>query len=324
MGGRNRHSLDNVADERVRSSTNDFWGTTVAGHILVRCAALTCLAILCLGGAVVVVPGAAHASCNLIPGSRLSFAGDVGATNRPFAAPGEHLDVDLGIPASGFVPTDYRVSVYYKPDALSATHLVVVTDADGSGCSALCSSPPTSLGFGDSCSIDLVIAPVAGSSRCVELDDSGMESRAVSGAMFLSFKFPESENPGLFGLTLAGPVAIVVTKASAPLPDLASSLCASVSGLDACIDLISSDDTFRYFVALPPPNDFALECVGDAPPCTPSLSSIAVAFDDLGNAFVPWNWSGVLIRHEGRPIPRLVTAELKLPFAIPDTSYVAS
>jgi len=37
----------------------------------------------------------AHASCNLIPGTEKTFDAALGATNRPFAAPGETLEVRL-------------------------------------------------------------------------------------------------------------------------------------------------------------------------------------------------------------------------------------
>ena len=35
----------------------------------------------------------AHAGCNLIPGTAKAFNATLGATNRPFAAPGERLEV---------------------------------------------------------------------------------------------------------------------------------------------------------------------------------------------------------------------------------------
>ncbi len=267
----------------------------------------------------------ANASCNLIPGARLSFdSGSAGTATRPFAGPGEHVDIDLGIPATSYIPTDYRVSIYYKPNGAAATHLVVLTDSAGAGCAGLCSVPPASPGFGTSCAIDLITEPVVGASRCVELDAGGHDVRAINGDMFLSFTFPDAADPGLFATTLAGTTQLAVTQAVAPLPDLETIDCATAVGLDACVDEITGDDTFRWFVALPAPNSFSSECIAEAPPCLATPSVINIAFDDLGNAFIPWDWSAILVRHEGRPVPRLVTAELKLPFTIPDDSYVSS
>jgi hypothetical protein len=278
----------------------------------------------------------AEASCNIIPGTRLSFQGDTGATNRPFAAGGERVEIDLGIVALSRSPRarasggrtasvdDYFVSVFFKPAVGSATHAVVLTDTDGTGCSTLCSSPPGATGFANACTIDLVTPPVAGASKCVELGDDGFEKKVHDGKTFLSFAFPDAEDAGLFATSLAGPAAIAVTNPGSALPDLSSQECADIGGTIACVDVIADDDTFTYFTALPTPNDFAEQCVDEAPPCMPSLSNVHVAFDDVGNALIPWSWTGILVRHEGRPVPRLVKATLKLPFSVAGASYLAS
>jgi hypothetical protein len=49
-------------------------------------AAVLCTALLALAS---VAAQDAHACCNLIPGTILNYAGTLGATNRPFSAPGE-------------------------------------------------------------------------------------------------------------------------------------------------------------------------------------------------------------------------------------------
>src|SRR6185436_9030704 len=48
-----------------------------------------------------------HASCNLIPGTEKSFSATLGATNRPYAAPGERLELKLRPcdASQGFLPT---------------------------------------------------------------------------------------------------------------------------------------------------------------------------------------------------------------------------
>ena len=281
-------------------------------------AAATVLLLVAVVAGPLLAAATSWASCNLIPGTRLSFQGVSGTTNRPFAGPGEHLEIEVGSVA------DYFVSVVYKPGVTTATHHVLVTDVDTIGCSTLCTTPPAGTGYDFSCTVDLVTAPVAGATRCVELDNSGLEIVTRAGTPFVSFKFPEPENSGLFAAAVAGPVAVAVTTPAAALPDLSVSDCASASGTVACVDSISGDDAFSHLVALPLPNDFSAECVGETPPCAPSVSSIGVAFDDVGNALVPWNWTRILVSHVGRPIPRLVTAEMKLPFAIPSTDYIAS
>src|SRR5262245_1322538 len=40
-------------------------------------------------------PSTARAACNLIPGTEKSFAGTLGATNRPYSAPGERVELRL-------------------------------------------------------------------------------------------------------------------------------------------------------------------------------------------------------------------------------------
>src|SRR5262245_18387177 len=87
---------------------------------------------------VVLLAGAthAHAAFNLIPGTEKTFSATLGATIRPYAAPGERLEIRLrsrdaspGFLAAG---TDRVVTLVFKP--LSGTdRRVVVLAADCGG-----------------------------------------------------------------------------------------------------------------------------------------------------------------------------------------------
>ncbi len=52
-------------------------------------------AALLLTAFALVAPTAARAACNLIPGTEISYNAELGATNRPFAAPGAPLKLRL-------------------------------------------------------------------------------------------------------------------------------------------------------------------------------------------------------------------------------------
>jgi hypothetical protein len=48
--------------------------------------------------------GRAYAGCDLIPGVKNSFRGDLGAVDRPFAGPGDLLELQLVGPCDGASP----------------------------------------------------------------------------------------------------------------------------------------------------------------------------------------------------------------------------
>ena len=84
----------------------------------------------------------ADAGCNLIPGTAKTFNGVLGATNRPFAAPGERVELrsrpcDHTDPLDGITGTaaQHVVTVAFQPPAPAPRHVVVL--APGSGCGAL-------------------------------------------------------------------------------------------------------------------------------------------------------------------------------------------
>jgi len=61
----------------------------------------------------------ADASCNLVAGTSITFGGAQGTTNRPFAAPGEAVEVALRTcdDSAGLTPTvgDHLVTIIYEP-----------------------------------------------------------------------------------------------------------------------------------------------------------------------------------------------------------------
>ena len=98
--------------------------------------------------------------------------------------------------------------------------------------------------------------------------------------------------------TVAGPVRLAVTRRDDPLPcDLAATPCASRAGLVACVDDFFANDgscgtavphpRFPGFTALPPPNDFRLDCFRESPPCDPLAAEIRLALDGRGDLLMP-------------------------------------
>ena len=71
------------------------------------------------------------AVCNLIPQRSLAFAGALGTTNRPFAAPGESVELslrscDTGSPGFSANAGDQVVTVVFTPAAGGPRNVVVL------------------------------------------------------------------------------------------------------------------------------------------------------------------------------------------------------
>jgi hypothetical protein len=91
-----------------------------------------------------------HAACNIFPGTEKSFSAALGASNRPYAAPGERLELHLrpcdASPGFLLTGTDHVVTLVFKP--LSGTNRRVVVLAascggvDLSACSPAASCRP--------------------------------------------------------------------------------------------------------------------------------------------------------------------------------------
>lgn len=271
----------------------------------------------------------ARAACNLIPGTARTFGAVVGATNRPFAAPGERVELRLRDcdASSGFLPAgnDHVVTLLWKP--MSGANLrAVVLAAD---CGPIDLTPCSN-------------APGVVSATCVTATPGGLQTRldVDQGDRRFSFGFPDTDAilaPDADDVTLAGPVAIGITAAGAPPAcGLATGTCAAQGGLLACVDALYANDgacgsavpdaRFTHFTALPPPNDFQADCFREGPPCTATATETRAAIDAAGNLLIPMGWGGVLVQDGGVPVPRLIRTRFgsPLPFTIPAQVFLRS
>ena len=278
-----------------------------------------------LSAALVSLPSSvARATCNVIPGTSNSFRGALGAIDRPFAMPDDVVTLTVrpevcdsasdGIRdwnGDGAVDAaDYVVTVVFKPPHGAATNAVIIAP----DCDAI--APELA-----ACNAELG----TGSATCSTTSTSGVSIRSLSHADEIRFRFPDTDDrvdAPSDDRTLAGPASIAVSAVSAPLPcALARTRCADATGLVACIDELYAidgtcrtepndvDPLFGSFTALPPPNDFQKVCTTQQnSPCTGGAPELRVTADAAGNAFVPWDFRGVLVRLDDVPVPRLVRA----------------
>lgn len=280
------------------------------------------------------LPQPAVAVCNVIPGAVGTFRGALGSLNRPFASPGDVVGVEVR-PAvcdersaglSG-VAADHVVTVLFEPPQGIARATVVAAD-----CAALAARLAT-------CNTALGGSAPGARAACVSAgtgSSSGLQIRDENRRRRLFFRFPDTDT--LFGgadddRTLSGPAKIVVTRASEPLPcGLARARCAEVRGVVACVDELFEidgtcrtraadvDATFPSFTALPVPNDYQAVC-SDTPgapdgPCTGTALELRFTTDASGNALLPWDYRGVLVRDGTVPVARLGTGTTGIePFA---------
>jgi Tol biopolymer transport system component len=280
-----------------------------------------------------------QAGCNLIPGTEETFNGVLGAANRPFAAPGERLDLSIrpcDSASPGLTPnaSDHVVTVIFTPPSGPRHAVALTADAD-------CASRVNAkLG---ACSSQLA----GGTATCVAAAESGLTITERNNVRFLSFRFPDTDlafdGDGTNDRTFAGAATIAVSDPADPLPcGLATAPCASQSGLQACIDDLFANDgacgtsapdqTFPHFTALPPPNDYAADCFSEGPPpngpCTPSAPELRFALDSAGNLLFPVSWQGVLVPSKV-PVPRLLRTTISAPplgssFSVPDQVFLGS
>jgi hypothetical protein len=273
--------------------------------------------------------GRADTACNLIPSASTTFRGTLGATNRPFAAPGDFVEVavsptrcDVASPGLSANAGDQVVTLVFRPLASGPRRVVVLTTACGAVKLQSCAATPG-------------VAAVA----CVQADSTGLALVERNGERHLAFRFPDTDAilaPDADDRTLSGPATVAVTRSTDPLPcGLATSACTSQTGLIACIDdLFAADGTcqptpnpvFPHFSALPPPNDFQADCFRDSPPCTALASEVRGALDTAGNLLLPVNWQGILVSAAGVPVPRLLRATVRspVPFRVPAPVFLAS
>jgi Tol biopolymer transport system component len=272
-------------------------------------------------GAMLLTAGArpASASCNLIPQTAKTFDSVLGSTNRPFAAPGEPIELRVrpcDTNSAGFSATltDQVVTVVFTPSGGPQNAAVLTAAADCSALTAQLSACEAELG--------------GGTATCVAGPAAGLQLLQREDGAHLQFLFPNTD--ALVGAptdvrTLAGPAAIGVSPATAPLPCgiTLTNGCAAQSGLIACVDDFFSNDgsctstrpqgTLNHFTALPVPNDFGIDCTGQIPPCANVPGEFRLTTDKDGNLLLPMNWQKVLVRQAGTPFPRLLRALLSAP-----------
>src|SRR4030095_8179616 len=86
-----------------------------------------------------------HAACNVIPGTEKSFSATLGATNRPFSAPGENVELRLrGCDASpGFLlaGSDHVVTLVFKSSSGDIRVVAIAGNCGGVDLAA-CSGAP--------------------------------------------------------------------------------------------------------------------------------------------------------------------------------------
>ncbi|MBI3785482.1 MAG: PD40 domain-containing protein [Deltaproteobacteria bacterium] len=274
-----------------------------------------CLALLFRAGRVV-------ASCNQIPGTQNQFRGARGVLDRPFAGPGDLVDVHL-VPACDTAAIDDNplVSVLFKPPHGRNTLVVVAGSCDGLDSSLAACEASADVG------------------RAVCLPG---EVQRID-ATHLRFRFPDTDS--LVGgddddRTLSGPAAIAVSPRNTPLPcALAQTDCKHSDTGAVCVDTFFAidgscgtqpDSLFGHFTALPRANDYSALCTEPSPPCTGRAAEARFTIDTAGNLLIPMDWQGVILGQV--PIARLLRGassiaafpESNQPVVVPDNSYLGS
>jgi hypothetical protein len=205
------------------------------------CGTRSALFVACVLALVAVRPDVAGAGCDLIPQSQPIFRGTLGTLDRPFAGPGDFVELHVrpticdqaspGLPPS---VDDLVVTLVFQP--ISGPKRVVVLTTQSCGDAGLAAE----LGACDA-------SPGVRGVSCVQMNQAGrvdMDLVVRDDIPRLRFRFPDTD--ALIGAavddrTLAGPATIAVSLRSRPtLPcGLANSTCgaqAAALGLVACVD----------------------------------------------------------------------------------------
>jgi Tol biopolymer transport system component len=280
--------------------------------------------VLC--GIAGLIDAPAWGACNVIPSARQTLRSDAATIDRPFAGPGQWVELGpdpcgdpgrLAAPVAGLV-----VTVAFTPPAGGPPAVVVVAPQS-------CDGPILQQRLA-ACQrvLDRIGGRVACRSARITTPPLDME-HPVARPGNLRFRFPDTDD--LVGDAdddrgIAGPAVIAVTAVDAPLPcDVAEDRCATPGGTLACVDQILSDGTcaaiphgaFVNFTALPPPNDYAAVCREPAVPAGPcsglEAGGARATTDAAGNLLIPVDWSGILVRRDAVPVPRLLRALSAVP-----------
>lgn len=307
-------------------------------------------------------PDRCLATCDVIPGTQQSFRSTLAAADRPFASPGDWIQLTrepgchAGSPGFATTAAEQVVTVVFQPPAGPRHVAILATD-----CAAL-----------ESRRQDCAARPDVASATCFTANRFGQPLDIVaSDGNHLRFRFPDTDPilrictggndagractddatcPGGActggvndDLTLTGPVAIAVTSASDALPcALASESCADRTDLLACVDDLFADlgtacdpmphPVFPHFTALPPPNDYQALCTAPSPPCTGTVDDLRFTLDTAGNVLLPVGMQGVLVRRNEVPVARLLRGSTTVeafeesgqPLRIPDRAFLGS
>ena len=294
---------------------------------------------LCCSIAVILGRQRSEASCNIIPGTSNTFRGAIGSADRPFAGPGDVLELHRNVcdpTSSGFSASaaDHVITFVFTPP--NGSRHVVILAADCASLDAKRAACAATSG-------------IAGA-KCVQGNQFGQLSLEVvdrEGIRRLRIRVPGVADLGGIDAvsehTLSGPATIAVTAAADPGPlpcDLASTPCAGHSSLLACIDTLlavdgtcgsTPDPTFSHFTILPPPNDYQAVCTNPHPPCNGTADEVRFTIDAAGNVLLPMDWRGILLG-QGVPIARLLSGSTSIdtnlkihaPIFIPGNAFLHS
>ena len=287
-------------------------------------------------------PSAAPAGCNLIPQAQPIFRGALGTLDRPFAGPGDFVELhvrpticDGTSSGIGTDPSNLVVTLLFTPLDGPKRAVVLTTQP--------CASLETRI---KSCAATPGMDGDVTGVTCIQINQSGPVDAAIltraDDIPRLRFRFPDTDaivGPGGDNRTLAGPATIAVSDVGDDLPcGLINATCQSQAarlGLIACVDQIfardgtcdpNPDPTFVRFTALPPPTDYETTCYDESPPCTATAKETRFTLDADGNLLLPVHWQGVLVNDATSPVPRLLRTTIKppIPIAIPSALFVTS
>ena len=299
------------------------------------------LPVFLLASSLLWLPEPAGASCNVIPGVTRDFRGALGVLNRPFASPGDEVGVlvqpglcDAASPGLGDDADDLAVTLLFRPPG-GGGHAVVTTE----DCTEIESE------------LTACASSLGGDERVVCVDRSLRFATDEFDRTQLFFPVPGPADYPFAGAPaggFAGPARILVTQVGESLACVlpgAGERCRDVRdeaspGLVACVDeLYTLDGTcrvedefvsagFPHFAALPAPNVYAELCDDAASPgrgCTSGENGdIRFTIDAAGNALIPWNYEGVLVRFppgpNGLPVARLGRVSVAVDSGVGDGS----
>ena len=256
----------------------------------------------------------AYGACDFIPGATNEFTATATKIDRPFASPGEFVEVTpyVACTSAALLPTpeDHVVTVLFgAADDPHRRAVVLAADCDQvvSGSSLpLCASSPTRT--------DLLLRRRARSWAELAHASSLQRCRLA--------RLPLSGHRSSGGRRQRRPHArrsatIVVTPLAQSIDPIVAPTfgCRDASDTIACVGELFEVDgvcppskphaTFTHFVALPPPGDFQQVC-RTADICSGTAGTLHIALDRDGNLLIPLDWRGVRVGDGSLPIARLL------------------